>query len=73
MTENDSNLAKHYGGVSLKKDLFSTAERYGIVADKAHNAFFDAYITAQLFQRFFCFLPRCGVITLKDLLSVSRP
>jgi DNA polymerase-3 subunit epsilon len=70
--ENDSRFARHHGGMTLKNDLFSLAEKYGIEVEKAHNAMYDAYITAQLFQRFLPFLPDCGVRTLKDLLSVSK-
>lgn len=70
--ENDSSFARHHGGMTLKNDLFSMAEKYGIEVEKAHNALYDAYITAQLFQRFLPFLPQCGVRTVKDLLSVSK-
>ncbi|MDH3744983.1 MAG: 3'-5' exonuclease [Acidobacteriota bacterium] len=73
MTENDNALAKHYGGVAVKGDLFSIAERYGIPVDRPHAALADAFVTAQLFQRLLHFLPGCGVVTLRDLLSVGRP
>jgi DNA polymerase III alpha subunit (gram-positive type) len=70
--ESDSNFARHHEGMSLKSDLFSLAKKYGIEVEKAHNALFDAYVTAQLFQRFLPFLPACGVRTLKELLMVSK-
>jgi DNA polymerase-3 subunit epsilon len=73
LTGNDSHLAKHFHGKALENDLFSLAKKYDITVSKAHNAFGDAYITAQLFQRFIRFLPQCGVHTLKELLAVSRP
>jgi len=71
--ENDSRFARHYKGMTTQSDLFAMARKYGVDSGKAHNAFNDAYITAQLFQRFAHFLPECGVKTLKDLLKIARP
>ncbi len=71
--DNDSRFARHYKGMTLKSDLFSMAKKYGVDGGKSHNAFSDAYITAQLFQRFVPFLPGCGIKTLKELLKVARP
>jgi len=71
--DNDSRFAKHYKGMTLKSDLFSMAQKYGVEVSKSHNAFSDAYITAQLFQRFVPFLPACGIKNLKELLKVARP
>ncbi len=71
--DNDSRFARHYRGMTLKSDLFSMAKKYGVDGGKSHDAFSDAYITAQLFQRFAHFLPGCGVKTLKELLKVARP
>jgi DNA polymerase-3 subunit epsilon len=71
--ENDMHFARHYKGMTTQSDLFSMARKYGVEGGKSHNAFSDAYITAQLFQRFVSFLPECGVKTLKDLLKVARP
>lgn len=71
--ENDSRFARHYKGMTIQSNLFSMAKKYGVDSGKAHNAFSDAYITAQLFQRFASFLPECGVKTLKDLLKVAHP
>lgn len=70
--ENDSRFARHYNGMTLRKDLYSMARRYGIPVEETHNALQDAYITAQLFQRFINFLPGCGVRTLGELLSVGK-
>ena len=39
------------------KDLFSLAKKYHIPVSAAHNALMDAFITAQLFQRFLSSLP----------------
>ena len=71
--ENDSRFARHYQGMTTKSDLFSMAKKYGVDGGKSHNAFSDAYITAQLFQRFAPFLPDCGVKTVGELLKVARP
>ncbi|MBW2470901.1 MAG: 3'-5' exonuclease [Deltaproteobacteria bacterium] len=71
--DNDSRFAKHYQGMTLKSDLFSMAKKYGVEGGKSHNAFSDAYITAQLFQRFVPFLPGCGIKNLKELLKIARP
>jgi DNA polymerase-3 subunit epsilon len=71
--DNDSLFARHYKGMTMKSDLFSMAKKYGVDGGKSHNAFSDAYITAQLFQRFAPFLPGCGVKTLKELLKIARP
>jgi DNA polymerase-3 subunit epsilon len=71
--DNDSRFARHYQGMTMKSDLFSMAKKYGVDGGKSHNAFNDAFITAQLFQRFAPFLPGCGVRTAKELLKVARP
>ena len=73
LTDNDPGFAAHHGGISVKKDLFSTATRYGITVDRPHDALFDAFVAAQLFQRLVCFLPSNGVTTVKELLEVARP
>lgn len=69
---NDSRFARHHHGMTLKNDLFSLARKYGIEVEKAHNAIYDAFVTAQLFQRFVPFLPGCGVETVHDLMSISK-
>ncbi len=73
LTDNDPGFARHHGGISLKKDLFSTATRYGVALDRPHDALFDAFVAAQLFQRYLAFLPGNGVRTVKELLQVGRP
>jgi len=72
LAANDAQFTRHFSGPSTKTDLFSMAKRYGIPLEKSHNAFYDAYVTAQLFQRFAYFLPGAGVRTLRDLLAVGR-
>ncbi len=73
LVDNEPAFARHHRGISLKKDLFTLTKRYGIPVEKAHDALYDAYLAAQLFQRFLAFMPRCGVTNLKELLSVGKP
>lgn len=73
LVDNDASFAAHHGGISVKQDLFSTASRYGIALDRPHDALFDAYVSAQLFQRFLDFLAGNGVRTIRELLEVGRP
>jgi DNA polymerase-3 subunit epsilon len=70
--DNDNEFARHHKGMSLKKDLFSMSSKYGIAAGKAHDALSDAFLSAQLFQRFLGFLPGCGIRTLGDLVDVGK-
>ncbi len=72
LRRNDADFARHHKGMTTRTDLFSMARRFGLAMVKAHNAFHDAYLTAQLFQRFLQFLPACGVGTLKDLVRVGK-
>lgn len=53
--------------------LFAIAREYGITINGAHNALNDAYITAQLFQRFLSMLPALGVHKLRDIIRVGKP
>lgn len=72
LLENSSAFKKYFHGGSLKTDLFSVAEQYGIPVSLSHNALYDAFITAQLFQRFMHFLEPHGIKTLGDLLDIGR-
>jgi DNA polymerase-3 subunit epsilon len=72
LLENSAGFRKHYKGGSTKTDLFSIADRYGITIDSAHNALSDAFITAQLFQRFLYFLQADGVNTLNELFDIGK-
>lgn len=73
MRENDCEIKRHYGGFSEDLNLIALAKKYRISVNGAHNALSDAFMTAQLFQRFLSYLPRCGVKTLGDLLRVGKP
>lgn len=70
--ENDSAFAKHHKGMTLKQDLYSLAQKYGITVEAAHDAQYDAYLTAQLFQRFLHFLPGCGIQATEELLMIGK-
>jgi len=70
--ENGVEFKRHYHGGSTKTDLFSVSQRYGITVDTAHDALNDAFVTAQLFQRFLYFLRADGMHTLYDLLDIGR-
>jgi DNA polymerase-3 subunit epsilon len=72
MEHQEGNFSRHFGE-NGEKDLFSLADRYGIQVTGAHNALMDAFVTAQLFQRFLSLLPKLGVKTVKDLVKIGRP
>ncbi len=56
-----------------RADLFSLAREQGIPLSREHDALYDAYITAQLFQRYLAILPGFGIRTLGDLLKKGKP
>ncbi len=53
--------------------LYDIAQRFGIPVRGAHEALFDAFITAQLFQRFTPLLGEHGVRSVGDLCDVGNP
>lgn len=73
MQEHDCESKRIYGGATDDLNLFALAKRYRIPVSGAHNALSDAFMTAQLFQRFLAYLPKCGVRTLGDLLRIGKP
>jgi DNA polymerase-3 subunit epsilon len=73
MLSQGGEFSRHYNGACRDKDLFSLARKYRIPVSAAHDAQMDAFITAQLFQRFLQFLPDLGVRTVKDLLRIGKP
>jgi DNA polymerase-3 subunit epsilon len=72
LSDNGAAFRKHYRGGSVETDLFSIAQRCGITIDSTHNALNDAFITAQLFQRFLYFLKADGILTLNELFDIGR-
>jgi DNA polymerase-3 subunit epsilon len=73
MQDQSRGARGQYDACEENKDLFSLANKYQIPVSAAHNALMDAFITAQLFQRFLSSLPGLGVRTVKDLLQISKP
>ncbi|NTW60237.1 MAG: 3'-5' exonuclease [Nitrospirae bacterium] len=71
--DHDTGFRRNYGSTEENKDLFSMAKKYHIPVAAAHNALMDAFITAQLFQRYLSSLPALGVRTVKDLLRIAKP
>ena len=69
----DSDRCAFYDDRSEDTGLLSLAERYGINREEAHNALGDAYMTAQLFQRFLSILQGRGIRTAGDLLRAGKP
>ncbi|MCG2722483.1 MAG: 3'-5' exonuclease [Thermodesulfovibrionales bacterium] len=62
-----------HAGIKEQVDLFSLAQKYSIQVSDAHNALNDAFVTAQLFQRFIQSLEKYGIHSLRDLLGTGRP
>lgn len=73
LTAREGGHCAFHGGECGDMDLFSLAKKYRIPVRKAHDALDDAYVTAQLFQRFLRALPEHGVKTIDDLLRAGRP
>ncbi|MGE5893196.1 MAG: 3'-5' exonuclease [bacterium] len=68
-------FASHTCFVSIPNGLglYRMAKCFGIPVNGAHNALMDAYITAQLFQRFLPLLLETGFERIGDLLRVGNP
>ncbi|RJQ42997.1 MAG: 3'-5' exonuclease [Nitrospiraceae bacterium] len=71
--ESTGEYSRHYAGKPQELDLFTLAREYGIPFSEGHNALSDAFITAQLFQRFLSMLPGLGVRSARDLLKIGKP
>jgi DNA polymerase-3 subunit epsilon len=69
----DEGACAYYEGAVEDMSLFSIAGKYGIRSGGAHNALNDAFLAAQLFQRFMSVLPGLGIKTVGDLLRVGSP
>jgi DNA polymerase-3 subunit epsilon len=61
-----------FEGSPDNKSLFELSKKFGIPVGGVHNAIYDAFVTAQLFQRFLYILKQEGIKTLKDLLKVGQ-
>ncbi|HEX6878737.1 MAG TPA: 3'-5' exonuclease [Terriglobales bacterium] len=53
-------------------DLASLASRYGVEMRDAHHALYDAFLTAQLWQKLLRRLEAAGVNTLREALRIAR-
>ncbi len=62
-----------HAGLAEDLDLFSLATKYSIPVSEAHNALSDAFITAQVFQRFMSYLLQNSVQMIGDLLRIGNP
>ncbi len=64
-------------GIALQmlKDprLYEVARVFGIPFNGAHTAIIDAFITAQVFQRFIPLLIKSGIRSIGDLLTIGDP
>ena len=54
-----------------KLDLASLARRYGLEHHEAHHALYDAFLTAQLWQRLIYLLDKAAVRTVGELLRIA--
>ena len=73
LLDQGNGFSSNYLGRMESKDLFSLAKKFEVPVQGAHNALIDAYITAQIFQRFIVMLRKHGVRTLRDLLRIGKP
>jgi DNA polymerase III subunit epsilon len=71
--KNEEQFCSYHAGLSEKMDLLSLADKYAIPVNKAHHALDDAFVTAQLFQRFLTLTTKFGAHTVADLVSIGRP
>jgi DNA polymerase-3 subunit epsilon len=63
----------HFGGPETGVKLYDIAKCFSIAVAGAHNALQDAFITAQLLQRFLPLLGPAGVMDIADLLRIGTP
>lgn len=73
LRKRDEQACSYHEGMAEDTSLFGLARRHGIGVAEAHNALSDAYVTAQLFQRFLAGLAQQGIRTLGDLLRIGKP
>lgn len=73
ITKREEKACAYFEACADDRSLVGLARRHGIAVDEAHDALSDAFITAQLFQRFMRGLPRFGIATLGDLLRIGKP
>ena len=52
--------------------LGALAERYHVTVEGLHSSFWDAVVTAQIFQQMLKEIQRLGIVSLKDLLKLAH-
>jgi len=65
------NPCAYYESKTDDMRLAALAGRYGITGKNAHNALDDAFVTAQVWQRFLWELPLLGVERVRDILAIA--
>ena len=73
LRKKEGDSCAYNGDTSEDINLFKIAESYGIQTKGAHNALNDAFITAQVLQRFISVLPKYGISTVGELLRIGNP
>jgi DNA polymerase-3 subunit epsilon len=69
----EEQFCAYHCGDGEDTSLFALAKKYAIPVSGAHDALSDAFVTAQLFQRFIPMLIKLGIRTLEDLIRIGRP
>jgi DNA polymerase III subunit epsilon len=69
----EEQVCAFHAGLSEATDLTSLANRYSIPVNNAHNALNDAFVTAQLFQRFLSLLQKFNINTITELIRIGQP
>lgn len=72
LRKREGDYCAFHEGVPGRADLFSLAREAGIPVTLAHDALYDAFITAQLLQRFINILPQYGIHTVRDLRRAGK-
>ncbi len=66
-------LDRGFQSPSSRADLYRMARCFDIQVVEIHHALADAFITAQLFQRFLPLLKEEGIVTMGDLVRIGNP
>jgi len=56
----------------VRYGLYDIAKYFDIPVNGSHNALIDAYVTAQIFQRFFPVFVQAGIMSVSDLVELSE-
>ena len=71
--EKEERYCAFHAGLTEDVDLLTLSQRYEIPVSEAHNALNDAFVTAQLFQRFLTMLRHFKIRTAEDLVKIGKP